>query len=107
MLLHNLISFLISDSFRLFSIHATTPNKMPEDQITLRNLLFKQGSMLVDLGEYKKAIFTYDKLIEINTNDHIAWLYRGIILHNNEKKYEEALLTDGHISIQAKFYVEQ
>jgi tetratricopeptide (TPR) repeat protein len=64
-----------------------------------------RGAYLHDLGRYEEAIASYDQLISINPEDHLAWFFRGYSLHNLGR-YEEAITNyDRCISINPENHI--
>lgn len=53
-------------------------------------LLREQGRILVAVEEYRSAISSYDKAVELKPNYHEAWYNRGNALRNLNR-YEEAI----------------
>ncbi|EKU98480.1 TPR repeat-containing protein [Leptolyngbya sp. PCC 7375] len=54
--------------------------------------LWKLGLSLHNLGHYVEAIASYDKALNINPDDHNAWIGKGTALEKL-RKYKEALIS--------------
>jgi len=58
---------------------------------TIVPFLRLKGRILFELGRYKKALKTFEKVLKIDENDPISWYYKGSILEYiaNERPYHE------------------
>jgi tetratricopeptide (TPR) repeat protein len=61
-----------------------------KNQVQQTSLLLELGNLQISAEEYKEAIRTFDKVIEINPDEYSAWFYKGYILQKLER-YEEAV----------------
>jgi tetratricopeptide (TPR) repeat protein len=53
--------------------------------------LWEQALDFGDVGNWKECIRCYDQIIEINSNDSLAWRGKGVTL-NVQEKYDEAII---------------
>ena len=63
---------------------------MSADQDSKNNDLLEEGKNLYSAKKYEEALASYDKAIEINSENADAWNYKGHAL-NALSRYEEAL----------------
>lgn len=47
-----------------------------------------RGSAFLNLHNYREAIISYDRAIEIKPNCYEAWYNRGIAMQNTQRYYE-------------------
>ena len=55
-----------------------------------KDVLFKKAEMFYSTRKYKSAVEFYDEYLELNDNNHVAWLHKAISL-DRIGFYEEAL----------------
>jgi tetratricopeptide (TPR) repeat protein len=65
---------------------------LPSKSDNKSNEWFNRGVVLINLGEFEKAIACFDKSLEIQENDYYAWYNRGLTLINLQR-YGEALFS--------------
>ena len=53
----------------------------------------EKGRCLYNLERYDEALESFDRAIDLDPNDKLAWVRRGDLLHNNLQRSEEALVS--------------
>ena len=66
------------------------PNSDSNNRVDFNNALYMKGNFIKDSGKYEEVITAYDKEIEINPNNSMAWTGKGAAL-SSLNKFDEAI----------------
>src|ERR1035437_8197051 len=66
------------------------PNSHSNNRVDFNNALYIKGNFIKDSGKYEEVITAYDKEIEINPHNSMAWTGKGVAL-SASNKFDEAI----------------
>ncbi len=66
------------------------PNSDSNNRVDFNNALYIKGNFIKDSGKYEEVITAYDKEIEINPHNSMAWTGKGVAL-SSLNKFDEAI----------------
>ena len=66
------------------------PNSDSNNRVDFNNALYMKGNFIKDSGKYEEVITAYDKEIEINPHNSMAWTGKGVAL-SALNKFDEAI----------------
>ncbi|MEC4986744.1 MAG: tetratricopeptide repeat protein [Oscillatoria sp. PMC 1068.18] len=70
----------------------TTPKQELQNPNRAHLNFFEQGQQLASESKYEEAIASYDRHLEMQPEDHTAWVLRGAALTHLDR-YQEALIS--------------